>query len=83
MPEGLDAWDVPALGIAPGAAVDVLLGLPLACPPGVAIGDSLRFLAEVAKLGLEFVARGRLLPELARGGDAVGRALAAGRGGSG
>ncbi len=69
VPEGLDAWEVPALGIAPGAAVDVLLGLPLACPPGVAIGDSLRFLAEVAKLGLEFVARGRLLPELARGGE--------------
>jgi superfamily II DNA or RNA helicase len=69
VPEGLDAWEVPALGIAPGAAVDVLLALPPACPPGVAIGDSLRFLAEAAKLGLEFVARGRLLPELARGGE--------------
>ena len=62
-PVGLDAWGVPALGIEPEAAVDVLLALPPECPPGVAIGDSLRFLAEVSKLGLEFVARGRLLPE--------------------
>lgn len=27
-PEGLDAWEVPAIAIAPAAAVDVLLGLP-------------------------------------------------------
>jgi non-specific serine/threonine protein kinase len=69
LPVGLDAWEVPALGIEPGAVVDLLLALPPACPPGVAIGDSLRFLAEVSKLGLEFVARGRLLPELAHWGD--------------
>ena len=69
-PEGLDAWDVPALGIAPEAAVDVLLGLPADPAPGVAVGDSVRFLAEAAKLGLEFVARGRLLPDLVRSGDA-------------
>ena len=68
-PEGLDAWEVQALTITPGAAVDVLLGLPPDTVPGVAVGDSLRFLAEAAKLGLELVARGRLLPGLARSGD--------------
>jgi hypothetical protein len=70
VPEGLDAWEVPALAIPPAVAVDVLLGLPTTCPPQVAVGDSLRFLAEAAKLGLELVARGRILPELARSGDA-------------
>jgi len=69
-PEGLDAWEVPAIAIAPSAAVDVLLGLPSACPPGVAVGDSVRFLAEAAKLGLELAARGRLLPDLIRSGEA-------------
>ena len=33
--------------------------------PGVAVGDWLRFLAEVARLVLELLARGRVLPALA------------------
>ena len=33
---------------------------------GVALADSLRFLAETAKLALELVARGRVLPGLVR-----------------
>jgi hypothetical protein len=70
VPEGLDAWEAPALALAPAAAVDVLLGLPSTCPPQVAVGESLRFRAEAAKLGLELVARGRILPDLARSGDA-------------
>jgi hypothetical protein len=53
-------WTVPALALGPDAALDVLLGLP--DRPGVA--PSLRYLAEVAKLALELVARGRMLPDL-------------------
>jgi non-specific serine/threonine protein kinase len=65
-PELLDPWVVPAIGFAPAAALEVLLALPSSPPPGVALGDSLRFLAEASKLALELVARGRLLPGLAR-----------------
>lgn len=72
-PELLDPWVVPSIGLGPMAALGLLLGLPVAgdasdSPPraGVAIGDSLRFLAEAGKLALELVARGRVLPGLAR-----------------
>jgi superfamily II DNA or RNA helicase len=75
-PEGpglLDPWVVPAIGLAPAEALEVLLALPTTgftggapLPPGVALGDSLWFLAEASKLALELVARGRLLPGLAR-----------------
>jgi hypothetical protein len=70
----LDPWVVPAVGLGPAAALDVLLALPTTPgyaggavqPAGVALGDSLWFLAEAGKLALELVARGRLLPGLAR-----------------
>ena len=62
----LQAWVVPAIGLAPGPALDLLLALPTADPTGVAVGESLRFLAEAGKLALELVARGRLLPVLER-----------------
>jgi non-specific serine/threonine protein kinase len=72
-PELLDPWLVPSIGLGPMAALDLLLGLPAAGSASdsqrharVAIGDSLRFLAEAGKLALELVARGRLLPGLAR-----------------
>ena len=72
-PELLDPWVVPSIGLGPMAALDLLLGLPAGGDAsdsqrraGVAIGDSLRFLAEAGKLALELVARGRLLPGLAR-----------------
>ncbi|MGD0454654.1 MAG: DEAD/DEAH box helicase [Solirubrobacteraceae bacterium] len=72
-PELLDPWVVPSIGLGPMAALDLLLGLPAAGSAddsrqraGVAIGDSLRFFAEAGKLALELVARGRLLPGLAR-----------------
>ena len=76
-PELLDPWVVPAIGLAPMAALELLLALPLAgctddakpAGAGVALGDSLRFLAEAAKLGLELVARGRLVPALVRRED--------------
>lgn len=72
-PELLDPWVVPSIGLGPMAALDLLLGLPAAASTGdstqragVAIGDSLRFFAEASKLALELVARGRLLPGVAR-----------------
>jgi non-specific serine/threonine protein kinase len=55
---------VPALALAPDDALDLLLVLP----EGRAAGASLRFLAETAKLALELVARGRVLPALATDG---------------
>jgi superfamily II DNA or RNA helicase len=64
-PDGLHPWVVPVAGFGPAGAVEVLLGLPRDDGPGIAVGDSLRFLAEVAKLALELLARGRVLPALA------------------
>jgi SNF2 family DNA or RNA helicase len=48
------------------AALDFLLALPATAPQGIAIGDTLRGLAEAAKLALELVARGRVVPMLER-----------------
>ena len=63
-PAGLAPWQVPALAIAPGAAVDLLLA-----PPGAfRAGASLRYLAEVAKLACELAAAGRVLPALVEEG---------------
>ena len=72
-PELLDPWVVPAIALRPAAALELLLTQPAGGyagdatnPKGVALGDSLRFLAEASKLALELVARGRLLPGLVR-----------------
>ena len=65
----LHPWVVPVLSLAPGAALDVLLGFPSVDMPGIAVGDSARFLAEAAKLALELLARGRVLPTLERRED--------------
>jgi superfamily II DNA or RNA helicase len=64
-PELLHPWVVPAIGLGPSVALELLLALPPSPPSGLAFGDSLRFLAEAGKLALELVARGRLLPGLA------------------
>jgi hypothetical protein len=50
------------LRVAPTDALDVLLSPPKERAPGLAVGASLRFFGEVARLALELVARGRLLP---------------------
>ena len=68
-PDRLHPWIVPVAGLDPIDALEVLLGLPRGDEPGIAVGDSLRFLAEAAKLALEFLARGRVLPTLARRKD--------------
>jgi len=58
-PPGLRPWTVPALALEPDAALDLLLA-----PAGEAHSASLRFLGEAAKLALDLVARGRVLPAL-------------------
>ncbi len=65
-PLSLESWEVDAVRLQTAAAVGLLLGLPSAVPAGLAIGDSIRYLAEACKLALELVARGRLRPALER-----------------
>jgi superfamily II DNA or RNA helicase len=76
-PSRLEAWEVDALGFVSGSALDLLLAVPAPGSVrdartgpggGVAVGESLRFLAEAGKLALELVARGRLRPALVRHG---------------
>ena len=64
-PGFLHPWVVRAVSAHPADALDVLLRLPGVEERGIAVGDSLRFLAEAAKLALELLARGRVLPTLA------------------
>ena len=68
-PPVLEAWEVAAIRLAPAAAVDLLLAVPPNPPVGVAVGDSIRYVAEACKLALELVARGRLRPALERRGE--------------
>ena len=68
-PDRLHPWVVPTATLGAADAVEFLLGIPGGDEPGLAIGDSPRFLAEISKLGLELLARGRVLPTLARGED--------------
>ena len=65
----LETWEVDALRLPATGAVDLLLRLPSSPPVGLAVGDSVRYLAEVSKLALELVARGRLRPALERRGE--------------
>ncbi|HWF56298.1 MAG TPA: DEAD/DEAH box helicase [Solirubrobacteraceae bacterium] len=68
-PDRLDPWVVPSAMFGVADAVELLLGLPVRGHPGLAIGDSPRFLAEISKLALELLARGRVMPTLARKED--------------
>ncbi len=68
-PDRLHPWVVPIATFGAADAVELLLGLPGHGQPGLAIGDSLRFLAEISKLALELLARGRVMPMLARSED--------------
>jgi non-specific serine/threonine protein kinase len=68
----LVAWRVPAQLLTSPGALDALLAVGLNEKPHseVLIGDSLLYYAEVAKLALELVAGGRVVPALERsGGD--------------
>ncbi|HEU4557297.1 MAG TPA: DEAD/DEAH box helicase [Longimicrobium sp.] len=64
---GTMPWIVPAMALSHAGAVDFLLELPEAVPEGVVAGDTLRALREVAKLAVELVARGRVLPCIEQG----------------
>jgi SNF2 family DNA or RNA helicase len=68
-PDRLSPWVVPVVSLGSADALEVLLGLPRTEKPGIAVGDSPRFLAEAAKLALELLARGRVLPTLGRRED--------------
>jgi hypothetical protein len=62
------AWTVEVLSLSAADALDVLLALPGADAEGgaegVVLGDSVRWFGEMAKLALELVAGGRVLPLL-------------------
>ena len=58
------SWTVRTRAFSTDEALDFLLALPAEPPQGVVVADTLRGLAEVAKLALELVARGRVLPVL-------------------
>ena len=61
-PTGLAPWQVTTLALDPQATLDLLLDLPQRPPPGAAVGDSLRFWSEAAKLALELIVRGSFVP---------------------
>ena len=65
----LEPWEVDAVRLPPAAAIGLLLGLPSNPPVGVAVGESIRYLAEACKLTLGLVACGRLRPALERRGE--------------
>jgi hypothetical protein len=65
-PVRLSQWEADAVRLPAAAAVELLLSLPVNPPAGLAVGDSIRHLAEACKLALELVARGRLQPVLER-----------------
>lgn len=65
----LAAWSVPTIALSAPEALNLLLALPAVAPPGISLGDSLRFFGEVAKLALELVARGRAIPAITKRGE--------------
>jgi superfamily II DNA or RNA helicase len=63
-PQGLRAWRADAIEVAGASALDLLLAVPAAPPPGARPGASLRTVAAVATLAVELAARGRVVPGL-------------------
>ncbi|MGH2746308.1 MAG: hypothetical protein ACRDKB_00065, partial [Actinomycetota bacterium] len=66
---GVAPWTVPSAALSAQDTLDLLLGLPLGDRSGPRLGDSVWFFAEVAKLALELVARGRVVPALVQQGE--------------
>jgi SNF2 family DNA or RNA helicase len=63
----LAPWRVPALAVDAAAALELLVYLAAdgtTDPAAVPVGTSLRFLAELTRLALDLVGRGRVLPAL-------------------
>jgi non-specific serine/threonine protein kinase len=69
----LAAWMVPAVGSTAPAAAGLLLSLSEASHPGVVLAGSHRFFGEVAGLAAELVARGRVIPAVGEGPEALAR----------
>lgn len=63
-PSQLSAYSVPALGLAPGSAFDLLLDMPTHPPQGTAYADSMLFWSELALLSLELVSREQFVPAI-------------------
>jgi len=63
-PSLLGAYSVPALGLAPGSAFDLLLDMPTHPPSGTAYADSLLFWSQLALLSLELVSREQFVPAI-------------------
>lgn len=57
-------WEVPAVALQPDEVIDWLRSHPFLAVPKVAFGDTIASFAAIAKLALELVSRGRILPIL-------------------
>jgi SNF2 family DNA or RNA helicase len=66
-PSLLGAYLVPALGLEPGSALDLLLDMPTHPPPGTAYADSMLFWSELALFSLELVSREQFVPAVRKG----------------
>jgi len=62
--QGLRPWAVTGLFATNTAALDLLLGLPTAAPPGIVFGASLRFWVVAARFAQELVGRQCFVPAL-------------------
>lgn len=60
----LEAWTVPSLAFAPAEALHLLTGLPESPSPGISLGASVCYWAEVAKLSLELLAQELFMPDI-------------------
>ena len=63
-PSLLGAYSVPALGLAPGSALDLLLDMPTHPPQGTAYADSMLFWSQLALFSLELVSREQFVPAI-------------------
>jgi non-specific serine/threonine protein kinase len=63
-PEPLAPYEVPVSRLAPGPALDAALSLADVRTPGIHPGSSVAWMSSVAKLALDIVAGGRVLPDL-------------------
>jgi len=61
-PEELKTWYLPSAIFEPGLALDFLLSLPNQSTPAIALGQSIRFWAEVAKFAIELITRQNFFP---------------------
>ena len=63
-PSLLVSYLVPALGLAPGSAFDLLLDMPTHPPQGIAYADSMLFWSDLVLFSLELVSREQFMPAI-------------------